>query len=74
MPRVNPLSQDGKVQQYVAALTRETRIGLIDHKISYTQIAKVLDLTPQAVSNQFRNNHITMEVYTTAQMLIRGEL
>ena len=74
MPRVNALSQEGKVQQYVAALTRETKIELMDHKISYTRIAKVLDLTPQAVSNQFRNNHITMEVYTTAQMLMRGEL
>lgn len=74
MPRVNALSQEGKVQQYVAALTRETRIGLADHKISYTQIAEVLDLTPQTVSYQFRNNRLTMEVYTTAQMMIRGEL
>lgn len=73
MPRVNSLTETGKVQDELKKLTRSIDHKLHDEGISYTRVAAVLNLTPQAVSQQFRNgNHITIEVLIASQMLLGG--
>ena len=71
MPKVNALVPDQKVQQQLEKLTREVKIELMDNGISYTALAKYLNKTPQAVSQQFKKgNHITIEVLIASKMLI----
>lgn len=74
MPRVNGLVAEQKVQQRVAKLTRDIRNELKDYSITYTDLAKVLNITPQAVSRQFRKGgHITTDVLVASWMLLEKE-
>lgn len=71
MPRVNSLTETGKVQDQLNRLTRSIAHSLRDEGITYTKIASLLNITPQAVSQQFKNgNHITIEVLIASQMLL----
>lgn len=70
MPRVNELTQSRKVQQNIRDTTRRIRANLSNERISFTDIANVLEISPQAVSKQFREGNISFAVYTTAQMLL----
>lgn len=75
MPKVNGLVADQKVQQRLDKLTREVRHDLIDNGITLTAVAKVLDITPQAVSQQFKKgSHISIEVYLASKMLLEHQL
>lgn len=61
MPRTRALTDSGKmVQQKVIA--RNACKALLDEKrISYTQVARILDKTPQAIAKQFSTDSITLE-------------
>lgn len=74
MPRVNNLTPQGKIQDSIHRLSRQLKHDLSDAHISYTKIAEYADISPQAVSQQFKNEHLTIEVLTTAKMLLEGEL
>lgn len=74
MPRVS-LTASQKVQSSMEALKRETRHQLKDNGITYTALAEKLDVTPQAISQQFSKGRcMTLEVYLTAQMMLEGRL
>lgn len=74
MPKVNALTRDKKVQQSVSKLTLQTRCDLIEKDIKLSRIAEVLDISPSAVSAQFKRGHISMDVFVTARMLLEGEI
>ncbi len=74
MPRVKALTPEGKIQDEVADSIDKLDWELHRNKITYTKIANLLDLTPAAVSVQFRKSNISYEVYITAKMLLEGKI
>lgn len=70
MPRIRPLTTEDKVLDEVAASTDKLDWELHRNRISYTKIAKMLNITPAAVSIQFRRKSISYPVYVAAKMLL----
>ena len=70
MPKLKPLTQQGQVKYNTEKLVRELDHNLHDKKIKYSQIARLLGVTPAAISTQFRQNHITIDTWVAAQMLL----
>lgn len=73
MPKV-ALTSDQKIQANLERLARETDHLLKDNRISYTAVAKKIGISPQAVSEQFKRKHITLEVWLASQMITKGEI
>lgn len=74
MPKISALTPEGKVLDEVAASTDKLDWELHRNRISYTKIAKMLDITPAAVSIQFRRKSITYPVYVAAKMLLEEKI
>lgn len=75
MPRVNPLTQDERIRANIKKITRQRKHELDDAGITLTKVASVLNISPQAVSAQFKGKcNMSVEVYVATEMLLRGEI
>ncbi len=74
MPKVKALTSEKKIFEEVTASIDSLDWQLHRNKISYTKIADLLNLTPAAVSSQFRRGSISYPVYVVARMLLEGEI
>lgn len=70
MPALKPLTQQGQVKYNTEKLVKELDHNLHDNRITYSQIAKLLGLTPAAISAQFKQRHISIDTWVAAQMLL----
>ena len=62
MPRVKGLTSEQKINYQKERVAETCELLLIRNKIKKTAIAEYLGITPQAVSYQFRNKQLTLEV------------
>lgn len=74
MPKIKALMQTDKIKEEIADSTDKLDWKLHQQKISYTKIASLLNVTPAAISTQFRRKSITYPVYVVCQMLLEEKL
>lgn len=75
MPYIRPLTAEGKIEESISRMQRDLRQEMQENKITFTKVARLLDISPQAVSQQFeKGNHISFATYVTVKMLINGEI
>lgn len=73
MPRVRQLTESGRIADEKKRLTNIYRNKAQANGISYTRIAQALDITPQAVSYQFKTS-IQLNVMLAVDMLVGGDV
>lgn len=73
MPRVRKLTESGRIADEKKRLTKQYREKARCNGISYTRIAQALDITPQAVSYQFKTS-IQLNVMLAVDMLVGGDV
>ena len=71
MPRI-ALTDYQKVQQAVVKQAEDIEYQLFKAKISKREVADVVGLSRQAVSNQFREKRLMPEVYVASEMLLKS--
>ena len=74
MPKIKALTQTDKIREEVEDSTDKLNWKLHQNRISYTKIASLLDVTPAAISMQFKRKSITYPVYVVCQMLLEEKI
>nr|DAG30960.1 MAG TPA: putative transcriptional regulator [Caudoviricetes sp.] len=73
MPRVKGLTTEQKIDYQKNRLAETCELLMRRNHVKKTEIADLLGVTPQAVSYQFRNNQISMEVFMCVVTLTNAE-
>lgn len=74
MPKIKVLTQTDKIREEIADSADKLDWRLHQQKISYTKIASLLNVTPAAISTQFRRKSITYPVWVVSNMLLNEEI
>lgn len=61
MPRVIPLTDEGKIMYQKEKVSQECLRLMLDNNISRTKLAAALGITPQAVSRQLKSKSVRLE-------------
>ena len=70
MPKIRPLLREDKLKYRVEHGTLEAEKLLLQYRITKTEIAHLLGVTPAAISYQFRSRRMTYETKCAIDQII----
>lgn len=71
MPAVRGLTASQKIIANRKNTARKCKDLMYEHNISFTEVANILEITPQAVSSQFKNKKLTLDVISAVLLLAK---
>lgn len=72
MPRVNALTADKKIEENLIKVSERCIAECALLRITYTEIAELLNVSPQAISQQMKKKHISLSTWLAVEQ-IKGE-
>ena len=72
MPRVNALTADKKIQENLIKVSERCIAECALLGITYTEIAELLNVSPQAISQQMKKKHISLSTWLAVEQ-IKGD-
>ena len=70
MPRAKPLLREQQIKYLHEQESLNCEVLLLKHRIKKKEVAELLQISPTALSKQFRNKNISFDCYLAVQMLV----